>query len=72
MVIEMECERPDALTEETWRINNRQKADWEAADTFAQLKEVVLDAIGQFKEKQEAEKIRRKERDEKHWQDVKC
>ena len=63
LVVELECERPDALTEEMWRINNQHRADWEAAATFTQLKEVVLNAIGQFKEKQETEKIRRKERD---------
>ena len=64
-VVEKEQECPDALTEETWRIKNHQQCTEEAKDTFTQLKEAVLNAIKQSKRKQEAERLRRKEEDEK-------
>ena len=37
---------------------------------FAQLKELVLDSIDQFKRKQEAERLRKKEQDERYWKDI--
>ena len=54
LVLEREHKRQDALMEEAWRITNRQSTEKEVKDTFAQLKEIVLDAIKQFKKKQEA------------------
>ena len=37
---------------------------------FAQLKELVLNAVNQFKRKQEAEHLRKKEKDEKYRRDI--
>ena len=71
-VAEKEWERQDALTEEAWRIKNCQRCAMEAKDTFAQLKEIVLDAIKQFKRKQEVERLRRNEEDEKYRWEVWC
>ena len=67
LVIEKEHERKDALMEEAWRIKNHQCTEREARDTFAQLEEAVIDAIKQFKRKEEAEQIWKKEEDEKYW-----
>ena len=53
-----------------WRIKNRQWCAEQAKDTFAQLKELVLDGIDQFKRKQEAEHLRKKEEDEKYRKDI--
>ena len=39
---------------------------------FAWLKELVLDGIGQFKRKQEAKHLRKKEQDERYWKDIRC
>ena len=64
LVIEKECERQDALMEEVWRIKNRQRTEREARDMFAQLEEAVVDAIKQFKRKEEAKQIWKKEEDE--------
>ena len=69
-LVEKEQERQDALTEETWRIKNRQRCAEQAKDTFAQLKELVLDTIDQFKTKQEAKHLRKKEEDEKYRRDI--
>ena len=69
-LVEEERECQDALTEETWRIKNWQWCAEQAKDTFAQLKELVLDAIDQFKRKQEAEHLRKKEEDEKNRRDI--
>ena len=71
-VVEKEWKCQDALTEETWRIKNRQRCAEEAKDMFAQFKESVLDAIEQYKRKQEAEELRRKEEDEKYRQEIQC
>ena len=57
LVIEKEHERKDALMEEAWRIKNHQCTEREARDTFAQLEEAVIDAIKQFKRKEEVEQI---------------
>ena len=56
--------------EETWRIKNWQRCAEQAKDMFAQLKELVLNAIDQFKRKQEAECLRKKEEDEKYRRDI--
>ena len=40
--------------EEMWRIKNRKQCAAQAKDMFAQLKELVLDGINQFRRKQEA------------------
>ena len=56
--------------EETRRIKNWQRCAEQAKDTFAQLKELVLNAINQFKRKQEAEHLRKKEEDEKYRRDI--
>ena len=69
-LVEKDRECQDTLTEETWRIKNRQQCAEQAKDTFAQLKELVLDAIDQFKRKQEAECLRKKEEDEKYRRDI--
>ena len=68
--VEKDQEHQDALTEETWRIKNWQQCTEQAKDMFAQLKESVLDAIEQFKRKQEAEHLRKKEEDEKYRRDI--
>ena len=39
---------------------------------FAKLKELVLNGIDQFKRKQEAESLRKKEEDEKYRKDIQC
>ena len=39
---------------------------------FAQLKELVLDSINQFRRKQEAEHLRKKEEDKKYRKDIRC
>ena len=69
-LVEKDRECQDALTEETWRIKNWQQCAEQAKDTFAQLKESVLDAIDQFKRKQEAEHLRKKEEDKKYRRDI--
>ena len=69
-LVEKERERQDALAEETWRIKNWQRCTEQAKDMFAQLKELVLNAINQFKRKQEAEHLRKKEEDEKYRRDI--
>ena len=69
-LVEKDWECQDAQTEETWRIKNQQRCAKQAKDTFAQLKESVLDAIDQFKRKQEAEHLRKKEEDEKCRRDI--
>ena len=69
-LVEKDQECQDALTEETWRIKNWQQCAEQAKDTFAQLKESVLDAIEQFKRKQEAKCLRKKEEDEKYRRDI--
>ena len=69
-LVEKDRECQDALTEETWRIKNWQWCAEQAKDTFAQLKESVLDAIEQYKKKQEAEWLRKKEEDEKYRRDI--
>ena len=71
-LVEKEWECQDALMEETWRIKNWQQCAEQAKDMFAQLKELVLDAIDQFKRKQEAEHLRKKEEDEKYRRDIWC
>ena len=58
--------------EETWRIKNWQQCAKQAKDTSAQLKELVLNAIDQFKRKQEAEHLRKKEGDQKNRRDIRC
>ena len=60
-VVEKERECQDALTEETWQIKNWQLCATVAKDTFDKLKETVLDAIEQYKRKQEAEWLKKKE-----------
>ena len=37
---------------------------------FTQLKELVLDGIDQFKRKQEAERLRKKEQDKRYQKDI--
>ena len=69
-LVEKERECQDALTEEMWRIKNQQRCAEQAKDTFAQLKELVLNGIDQFKRKQEAEHLRKKEEDEKYRKDI--
>ena len=69
-LVEKDREHQDALTEETWRIKNWQLCAEQAKDTFAQLKELVLDAIDQFKRKLEVEHLRKKEEDEKYRRDI--
>ena len=64
----IECQ--DAIMEKTWRIKNRQQCAVQAKDTFAQLKELVLDSIDQFRRKHEAECLRKKEEDEKYQKDI--
>ena len=71
-LVEKERERQDALTEETWRIKNRQWCAVQAKDMFAQLKELVLNGIDQFRRKQEAKHLRKKEEDEKYQKDIRC
>ena len=69
-LVEKDRECQDALTEETWRIKNWQWCAEQAKDTFAQLKELVLDAIYQFKRKQKTEHLRKKEEDKKYRRDI--
>ena len=69
-LVEKERECQDTLMEETWRIRNQQRCAAQARDTFAQLKELVLDGIDQFRRKQEAESLRKKEEDEKYQKDI--
>ena len=69
-LVEKEGEHQDALTEEMWRIKNQQQYAVQAKDMFAQLKELVLNGIDQFKRKQGAERLRKKEEDEKHQRDI--
>ena len=69
-LVEKEWECQDALMEEMWRIKNWQQCAEQAKDMFAQLKELVLDGIDQFKRKQEAERLRNKEEDEKYRKDI--
>ena len=71
-LVEKEWECQDVLTEETWRIKNRQWCAEQAKDTFAQLKKLVLDGINQFKRKQEAKHLRKKEEDKKYRKDIWC
>ena len=71
-LVEKDQECQDTLTEETWRIKNRQWCAEQAKDTFAQLKELVLNAINQFKRKQEAKHLRKKEEDKKYRRDIRC
>ena len=71
-LVEKDWQCQDALMEETWRIKNWQQCAKQAKDTFVQLKESVLDAIEQFKRKQEAEHLRKKEEDEKYRRDIQC
>ena len=69
-LVEKERECQDTLMEETWRIKNRQWCAEQAKDTFAQLKELVLNSIDLFKRKQEAKCLRKKEEDEKYRKDI--
>ena len=69
-LVEKEWELQDALTEEMWRIRNWQWCATQAKDTFTQLKELLLEGINQFKRKQEAERLRKKEQDERYWKDI--
>ena len=69
-LVEKERECQDALMEEMWRIKNQQQCAEQAKDMFAQLKELVLDGIDQFRRKQEAERLRKKEEDEKYRKDI--
>ena len=71
-LVEKDRECQDALMKETWRIKNRQCCTEQAKDTFAQLKESVLDTIDQFKRKQEAKHLRKREEDEKYRRDIRC
>ena len=69
-LVEKGRERQDVLMKETWRIKNQQRCAEQAKDTFAQLKELVLDGIDQFKRKQEAVHLRKKEEDKKYRKDI--
>ena len=68
--MEKERECKDALTEEMWRIRGQQRFTIQAKDTFAWLKELVLNGINQFKKKQEAKCLRKKEQDERYRRDI--
>ena len=71
-LVEKEWEFKDALMEETWRIRGQQWCATQAKDTFTWLKELVLNGIDQFKKKQEAECLRKKEQDERYRKDIWC
>ena len=71
-LVEKDWECQDVLMEEAWRIKNQQRCTEQAKNTFPQLNESVLDTIEQFKRKQEAECLRKKEEDEKYRRDIRC